>query len=110
MEVPSDVQQLEPHPLGSLWTEADQQNEAEDRQGGDSDKAFVDELSKDVQPANQAANIKVSRRHPLLQLLCHALCVNLPGCVSMCAMTDEILPDCELILCDVSSTSLFTTC
>lgn len=68
MEVPSDVQQLEPHPLGSPWSEANQQNETEDRQGGDSDKAFTDELSKDVQPANQTADVKVSRIHPLLHI------------------------------------------
>lgn len=68
MEVPSDVQQLEPNPLGSSWSRTNQQNETEDRQGGDSDKAFTDELRKDIQPANQTADIKVSCIHPLLHI------------------------------------------
>lgn len=64
MEVPSDVQQLEPHPLASPCSGANQQDEAEDRQAGDSDEASTDELSQDVQPADQTADNTVSRHPP----------------------------------------------
>lgn len=67
MEVPRDVQQLEPHPLAPPWSGANQRDEAEDRQAGDSDEAPADELSQDVQPADQTADSKVSRIH--VQLL-----------------------------------------
>lgn len=77
MEVSSDVQQLEPHPLGSRWSGANQQNQTEDRQGADKDKAYTDELSEDVPPANQTADIKVSCIHPLLHI-CN-------GCVALIA-------------------------
>lgn len=84
MEVPSDVQELEPRPLGSSWSGANQQNETEDRQGGDSDKAFTDELSKDVQPANQTADIKVSRTHPLLHICSCCVCAFLRESAWVC--------------------------
>lgn len=84
MEVPSDVQQLEPHPLGPLWSEANQQDDTVDRQEGDSDKAFTDELSEDVQPANQPADIKVSRRNPLLHICSCSLCGSAWVCQNIC--------------------------
>lgn len=99
MEVPSDVQQLEPHPLASPWSGANQQDEAEDRQAGDSDEASTDELSQDVQPADQTADNKVSRIHPLLHMC--SCCASLPGCVWMSS-------DDWRDLIDMSWTSLFT--
>lgn len=78
MEVSSDVLQLEPHLLSSPWSGANQ-NKTEDRQGGDRDQAFTDELSKDVKPANQTADIKVSGAHPAGRSC--SCCASLPGCV-----------------------------
>lgn len=52
MEVQSGVQQLEPHPLGSPQSGANQQSELDDRQTDASGRPSADNLSKDAQPAS----------------------------------------------------------
>lgn len=75
MEVQSGVQQLEPRPLGSPRSGANQQNEFDDIRTDDAGGPSADNHSKDVQPARETDDKKVSR--------C-SCCVCMPGCVWMC--------------------------
>lgn len=85
MEVQSGVKQPEPSALGSPRSGANQQNEFDDRQPDDSGRTSTDNHSKDVLPANQTDDKKVSCGLQLLHIcsrcavLC--LCVSVAGCV-----------------------------
>lgn len=74
MEVQSGVQQVEPRPLGSPRSGANQQNDFDDRQTDDSGRPSADNHSKDVQPASQTDDKKVSRSLPLLHRVCLNVC------------------------------------
>lgn len=76
MEVQSGVQQPEPRPLSSPRSGANQQNELDDRQTDASGRPSADNHSKDVQPANQKDDKKVSRRLPLLHICSSCVCVS----------------------------------
>lgn len=74
MEVQGGVQQLEPHPLDSPRSGANQQSDFDDRQTDDSSRPSADNHSKDVQPASQTDDKKVSRSLPLLHRVCLNVC------------------------------------
>lgn len=112
MEVQSGVKQPEPRALGSPRSGANQQNEFDDRQPDDSGRTSTDNHSKDVLPASQTDDRKVSCGLQLLHIcsrcavLC--LCVCVAGCVWMCVMSDETLPVYDAILGDMSCSSTRT--
>lgn len=90
MEVQSGVKQPEPRALGSPRSGANQQNEFDDGQPDDSGRTSTDNHGKDVLPASQTDDKKVSCGLQLLHICsrCAALrcavlclCVCVAGCV-----------------------------
>lgn len=82
MEVQGGVQQLEPRPLGSPRSGANQQNELDDRQTDDSGRPSADNHSKDVQPTSQIDDKKVSlQTHTAAHLLLHCVCLGVSECL-----------------------------
>lgn len=119
MEVQSGVKQPEPRALGSPRSGANQQNEFDDRQPDDSGRTSTDNHSKDVLPASQTDDKKVSCGLQLLHicscctsaavvLCCACACVWLGVSECVCAISDETLPVYVAILGDMSCSSART--
>lgn len=83
MEVQSGVKQPEPRALGSPRSGANQQNEFDDRQPDDSGRTSADNRSKDVLPASQTDDKKVSCGLQLLHI-CSRCAVRVRVCGWVC--------------------------